>query len=208
MFVRLPPPRLQYAVLGTVLGVVLFSYTLLDRLLLPTQQLHQDEQEYLSRQLSFLDPSVSSFFGDQSTQYSHLTKPSNINSPSVQEVSAIPCKTLSCILKYNKDPLPKKQQRLPPPQAQYNPQNPNDSTCDDILLYTPHDFASLGLAKQLASYLLAALIATYTNKAMVILDAPHKSRYFEGNSQFGCPRVSVLILCFSFVLSSICAYLT
>jgi len=46
------------------------------------------------------------------------------------------------------------------------------SVCDDILLFVPDIHGSLG--SQLNDYILAATLATFRNKAMVILDAPQE----------------------------------
>mmetsp|Transcript_5043 Transcript_5043/g.10611 ORF Transcript_5043/g.10611 Transcript_5043/m.10611 type:complete len:617 (-) Transcript_5043:37-1887(-) len=64
--------------------------------------------------------------------------------------------------------------------------------CDDILLYMPNqlqndddDVNVDGVAGQLNSYLMAAMLATYTSKAMVVLES--KEDVVPGGSQFGCP---------------------
>ncbi|KAL7496956.1 hypothetical protein ACHAWT_008816 [Skeletonema menzelii] len=66
--------------------------------------------------------------------------------------------------------------------------------CDDILLYMPNqqlhadygdDEHVSGVAGQLNSYLMAVMLATYTSKAMVILES--KEDLVPGGSQFGCP---------------------
>jgi len=44
--------------------------------------------------------------------------------------------------------------------------------CDDIVLFVPDVNASL--ERQLNNYILAAMLATFTNKAMVVLDAPRE----------------------------------
>jgi len=69
----------------------------------------------------------------------------------------------------------------------YDATDEDDSSCDDVLLYMPASFAHLGHGAQLNSYLLAAMIATYTNKAMVLFEAPDRATDFESQSQFGCP---------------------
>ena len=71
--------------------------------------------------------------------------------------------------------------RLPP----YDENDKDDTLCDDVLLFMPHTLAYEGHGRQLNSYLLAALIATHLNKAMVILETPQSE--FKMNSQFGCP---------------------
>jgi hypothetical protein len=64
--------------------------------------------------------------------------------------------------------------------------------CDDILLYMPNqlkadddDLALDGVEGQLNSYLMAVMLATYTSKAMVILES--KEDLVPGGSQLGCP---------------------
>ena len=70
--------------------------------------------------------------------------------------------------------------------------------CDDILLYMPNqqqandddnddDDVGLnnGVEGQLNSYLMAVMLATFTSKAMVILES--KEDLVPGGSQFGCP---------------------
>ena len=61
------------------------------------------------------------------------------------------------------------------------------SACEDILLFMPYPFAHNGHGSQLNSFILAALVATYTNRAMVILEPPNQVNAFKSNSQFGCP---------------------
>lgn len=66
--------------------------------------------------------------------------------------------------------------------------------CDDILLYMPNQLQGgndddnapvSGIEGQLNSYLMAVMLATYTSKAMVILES--KEDLVPGGSQFGCP---------------------
>lgn len=61
------------------------------------------------------------------------------------------------------------------------------SACEDILLFMPYPFAHNGHGSQLNSFILASLVATYTNRAMVILEPPNQLNVFKSNSQFGCP---------------------
>ncbi|KAL7533692.1 hypothetical protein ACHAXR_005389 [Thalassiosira sp. AJA248-18] len=67
-----------------------------------------------------------------------------------------------------------------------------DSLCDDVFLFMTSGFDRNGHGSRLNNYLLAALVATYTNKAMVILEPPQEFIQFEGGSQFGCPKEDVL----------------
>lgn len=63
----------------------------------------------------------------------------------------------------------------------------DESACDDVLLFMPYSFAHNGHGSQLNNYILAAMIATFTNRAMVILEIPPGMNEFKSNSQFGCP---------------------
>ncbi|KAL7552740.1 hypothetical protein ACHAWF_017375, partial [Thalassiosira exigua] len=69
----------------------------------------------------------------------------------------------------------------PPPPLPFH-LDPNDSAsrCDDVVLFLPDTFSGHGIGSQLNSYLIAALIATRANRAMVML----------GESEFlaGCPE--------------------
>ena len=59
--------------------------------------------------------------------------------------------------------------------------------CDDILMLMPYYKAQHGQGSQLNSYLLAALLATYLGKALVILEPPRAANKYPSGSQFGCP---------------------
>jgi hypothetical protein len=61
------------------------------------------------------------------------------------------------------------------------------SPCDDILLFMPKTFSKRGHGSQINSFILASLIATYSNRAMVLLEPPNEQNGFKSNSQFGCP---------------------
>ncbi|KAL7529844.1 hypothetical protein ACHAWF_003131 [Thalassiosira exigua] len=63
--------------------------------------------------------------------------------------------------------------------------------CDNVLLYLPGQLGHAGLGSQLNTYLLAAAVATFTDRALVILDPPNDER-FDGNSAFGCPKGSIV----------------
>lgn len=63
----------------------------------------------------------------------------------------------------------------------------DDSACDNALLFLPQSFAHNGHGSQLNNYLLAAMIATFTNRAMIVLEPPASLNDFKSNSQFGCP---------------------
>ena len=66
-------------------------------------------------------------------------------------------------------------------------ETPGYKQCGRILLYLPHDFARNGHGSQLNNYLLASMLATYLNMAMVVLDAPEEETNYANGSQFGCP---------------------
>ena len=65
----------------------------------------------------------------------------------------------------------------------------NGDYCNDILLFMPYLFAigGNGQGSQMNSYLMASLVATYLNKALVILEPPRDRNRFSQGSQFGCP---------------------
>ncbi|KAL7545589.1 hypothetical protein ACHAWF_008939 [Thalassiosira exigua] len=79
--------------------------------------------------------------------------------------------------------------RLPWEQRDRSSRKPDaiDEKCGDILLFMPQMFARNGHGSQLNSYLLAAMLATFLGKAMVILEAPQKHSRYPNGSQFGCP---------------------
>mmetsp|Transcript_16823 Transcript_16823/g.36316 ORF Transcript_16823/g.36316 Transcript_16823/m.36316 type:complete len:579 (-) Transcript_16823:79-1815(-) len=113
------------------------------------------------RQLAFLDnspPPKYTGIYNSSPQFTALVQPSNIISTVHRRVPA------------------------------YDESDANDSSCDDVLLFMPESFAHNGHGSQLNSYILAAMMATYTNKAMIILEPPHERKEFKGDSQFGCPK--------------------
>lgn len=63
----------------------------------------------------------------------------------------------------------------------------SSSPCDSIFLFMPQPFAHNGHGSQLNNFLLASLVATFTDRAMVLLDPPNELNPFKSNSQFGCP---------------------
>ncbi|KAL7457645.1 hypothetical protein ACHAWC_009207, partial [Mediolabrus comicus] len=73
------------------------------------------------------------------------------------------------------------QQRIPLVQEGHE--------CDDILLYMPNQADTNTLGGQLNSYLLAVMLATYTSKALVVLESGEDM--VPGGSQFGCPAGGV-----------------
>mmetsp|Transcript_17 Transcript_17/g.53 ORF Transcript_17/g.53 Transcript_17/m.53 type:complete len:593 (-) Transcript_17:2396-4174(-) len=66
-------------------------------------------------------------------------------------------------------------------------QDESPEKCEEILLLMPEYFARNGHGSQLNSYVLAAMMATYLGKAMLILDAPQKNTKYPNGSMFGCP---------------------
>ncbi|KAL7554329.1 hypothetical protein ACHAWF_017769 [Thalassiosira exigua] len=112
------------------------------------------------RRLAFLDPGVPGSDADDSAapQFRSLVRPSEIDG----SVSG----------------------RLPT----HDEEDRRDSFCDDVLLYMPNTEAEKGHGSQLNGYILAAMImATYMNKAMVLLEAPKSLSKFKSSSAFGCP---------------------
>jgi hypothetical protein len=61
------------------------------------------------------------------------------------------------------------------------------ASCDNIFLFMPQSFAHHGHGSQLNNYILASLIASHTNRAMILLEAPRENNEYKSNSQFGCP---------------------
>jgi len=126
-----------------------------------------DQQSNANRQLSFLD-SIWSDYGKESFHFEYLLPPSELDL------------TVS--------------RRLPihtpvPPDDHVTP---DDGLCDDVLLFLPDSFSRNGHGSQLNSYILAAEVATYLNKAMVVHDAPQWVQKYKGGSQFGCPKDSLV----------------
>ena len=68
-------------------------------------------------------------------------------------------------------------------------QDESPDKCDEILVLMPEYFARNGHGSQLNSYVLAAMMATYLGKAMLILDAPQKNTKYPNGSM-----VSVTLL--------------
>jgi hypothetical protein len=74
-----------------------------------------------------------------------------------------------------------------------------DANCNDVLLYMPYQHSINGQGAQLNAYIKVSLLATFLNKALVVLEAdtfhylpewgdklPSDTLY-DGGSQFGCP---------------------
>jgi len=120
--------------------------------------------EYATSLRSFIDP-VWADWGTEDGQFETLVPPSEID--------------------YGiKNRLPWEQKGY---SSKRKIQKAHDSKCDDILLFMPQLFARNGHGSQLNSYFLAAMVATYLGKAMVILEAPQKNSRYPNGSQFGCP---------------------
>ena len=73
------------------------------------------------------------------------------------------------------------QQRIPLVQEGHE--------CDEILLYMPNQADTATIGGQLNSYLLAVMLATFTSKALVVLES--EEDLVPGGSQFGCPAGGV-----------------
>lgn len=127
------------------------------------------EQNYHSsnRQLSFLD-SIWNDYGKDSFHFEYLLPPSELD---LTVSRRLPIHT-----------------QVPPDDTV----TPDDGLCDNVLLFLPDSFARNGHGSQLNSYILAAEVATYLNKAMVLYDAPQSVQKFKGGSQFGCPKDSLV----------------
>lgn len=112
------------------------------------------------RNLGFLDSLNPTHMGiyNSSPEYTSLGKPSDINTAMHRQAPA------------------------------FDASDPHDSSCDDLLLYLPDTMAHAGHGAQLNSYMLASMMATYANKAMVVMDHPHMGNDFASSSQFGCPK--------------------
>lgn len=75
----------------------------------------------------------------------------------------------------------------------------NSEYCKDILLLMPYEHSINGQGAQLNAYIWASLLATFLNKALVILESPNyqflsewnkhppASTLYDSGSQFGCP---------------------
>ncbi|KAL3789529.1 hypothetical protein HJC23_001337 [Cyclotella cryptica] len=63
----------------------------------------------------------------------------------------------------------------------------NEDKCDNIILFMPYFFSGHGHGFQLNCYLMAAVVAAFLDKALVILEPPHSENRFDTWSQFGCP---------------------
>lgn len=73
------------------------------------------------------------------------------------------------------------------PGTHVPPLDADPGACDDVLVFMPYSFGHNGHGSQLNNYLLAAMIATFTDRAMVVLEPPNALNVFKSNSQFGCP---------------------
>eukprot|EP00956_Cyclotella_meneghiniana_P023261 scaffold44948_cov29-Cyclotella_meneghiniana.AAC.1 len=59
--------------------------------------------------------------------------------------------------------------------------------CDKILLYMPYFFSGHGQGFQINCYLMAALVSSFLDMALVVIEPGHDVNRFDGWSQFGCP---------------------
>jgi len=131
---------------------------------------HQQQQQHSNRQLSFLD-SIWSDYGKDSFHFEYLLPPSELDL------------TVSRRLPVHLHVAPD------------DTVTPDDGLCDDILLFLPDSFARNGHGSQLNSYILAAEVATFLNKSLVVYDSPQGVQgvqKFKGGSQFGCPTDSLV----------------
>jgi hypothetical protein len=112
---------------------------------------------------SFIDP-VWAEWGSENSQYETLVPPSEVDY--------------------------RIKSRLPWEQKAHSSQKEKKAAagkCEDVMLFMPAVFARNGHGSQLNNYLLAAMLATYMGKAMVLLEAPEKYSKYPSGSQFGCP---------------------
>ena len=65
-------------------------------------------------------------------------------------------------------------------------QDDSPDKCKEILVLMPEYFARNGHGSQLNSYVLAAMMATYLGKAMLIFDAPQKNSKYPNGSMVSC----------------------
>ncbi len=65
----------------------------------------------------------------------------------------------------------------------------DDDKCSSIFLYLPDKqrFGNHGHGSQLNNYIVAALVGTYLDRNVLLLDPPNDESRFDGGSQFGCP---------------------
>eukprot|EP00804_Cyclotella_cryptica_P020166 CCRYP_021169-RA/>CCRYP_021169-RA protein AED:0.02 eAED:0.02 QI:200/1/1/1/1/1/2/271/534 len=144
-----------------------------------------------------------------------------INSPLLVAL-LIGCLVLDAVLWDNDDPVrrslavvqqpqsvhPQYQTLIPPSQIDFsvderlNWQSQDgdiDDNCKDILLLMPYEHSINGQGAQLNAYIWASLLATFLNKALVILESPNyhylsewkkhppATTLYDSGSQFGCP---------------------
>jgi len=140
-----------------------YSYDLAAVATASSDPLQEEQEPNANRQLSFLD-SVWSDYGKDSFHFEYLLPPSELD---LTVSRRLPMHT-----------------PVPPDDTV----TPDDGLCDDVLLFMPDSFSRNGHGSQLNSYILAAEVATYLNKAMVVQDAPQWVQKFKGGSQFGCPK--------------------
>ncbi|KAL7535059.1 hypothetical protein ACHAXR_006245 [Thalassiosira sp. AJA248-18] len=150
--------RLHYAILGLFIFAISCTIIFWDG--------RSSSRLLLRRQLAYLDtipaPTIKYGRTDIDQNYQSLIQPSGIDSSIFRKQA---------------------QERVGAGAKGYT----EETACDDIFLFMPQMFAHNGHGSQLNNYLLAAMIATFTNKAMVILDAPPEFNALKSNSQFGCP---------------------
>ena len=76
---------------------------------------------------------------------------------------------------------------------------------DKILLYMPYFFSGHGQGFQINCYLMAALVSSFLDMALVVIEPGHDVNRFDGWSQVGC--VSLLFVCllhFVCLLNCVC----
>ena len=73
------------------------------------------------------------------------------------------------------------------PSIESRAQSSTNQQCSWIFLYLPDDLASHGHSSQMNTYIVSILLATYYNRALVLLEPPLKkhNKNYLGGSQFG-----------------------
>jgi len=126
---------------------------------------------------SFIDP-VWSDWGSELSQFTTLVPPSEIDY------------SIERRLPWNNNPQARtnnNNHQKCSSTSNTPPATDSNNKCDNILLFLPHSFARNGHGSQINSYLLTVMLATYMDKAMLVLDPPSKYSKYPNGSQFGCP---------------------
>lgn len=74
---------------------------------------------------------------------------------------------------------------------------PNEDKCDKILLFFPYFFAGHGQGFQLNTYLMAAMVAAFTDRALVLSEPPRENNRFDTWSQVSNISLVSLVVFYS-----------